>query len=385
VENLVVSENEYKTRESELLEKIGVDFAVIFNRADLFYYSNTGYDGVVTVSNSLQRYVRRNIEDAKQESILPVDLMQSFRLFKDLGSQGEIKTLGLELDILPYRTVEYLSKAFNQPEIVDISGILRQIRSVKSRAEQELMKQAMQQTDASFEYIQDRIKPGLTELEVAADIEYFLRKEGHPGMVNVRMFHHNLTSNAYVMSGESTGTLNSLFGPVSGTGLCKIHKNGPSRRKIKNNEAVLIDTTGVVEGYTGDETRTFFMGNPDQRLLDGYEAAKQLQELTGKIMKHGALPENVFSELNNLAKELGQFENFMGRQDDKVSFIGHGVGLELDDLPIITDKYNEPLQSGNIVAVEPKFIYDQPRSGVGIEDCWIVGENGSERITKFPW
>jgi Xaa-Pro aminopeptidase len=319
------------------------------------------------------------------ESTLPVKLMSSFRLFKEMGSEMEITTLGLELDILPFITVKYIEKAFNNPEIIDVSGTLREIRSVKSPAEQKIMRRAMKQTDDSFNYIQDKIAPGKTELEIAAEIEYFLRREGHPGMVNVRMFHHNLTSNAYVMAGESTATLNSLFGPVSGTGLCKMHKNGPSKRKIKNDEAVLIDTTGVVEGYTGDETRTFFLGQPHIILRDAYEGAKDIQTRAGKIMKHGVLPETVFDELNELARELDLYQNFMGKGEDKVSFIGHGVGLELDDLPIITDKYNQPLQAGNIIALEPKFIFDNPKGGVGIEDCWIVGKNKSERITLFPW
>jgi len=379
------AEQEYKNRHRKLYESLDVDLGIVFNRSDLFYYSGTGFDGMMTVDDTMTRYVRRNAALAAQESVIPVQEMPSFRIFKEIAKDSKISTLGLELDVLPYRTVSYITKAFDDPIIVDIGDQLREIRAVKSPAEQEYMKQAAKQTDDSFEYVRDKIKPGVTEQELSAHIEYYLRKEGHPGYINVRMFHHNLTTLAYVMTGESTATLNSFFGPVSGQGSCRLHKNGPSQRKVKADSSVLIDTTGVVEGYTADETRTFMVGNPDPLLLEAHQAAAEVQKFCEKHLVEGAQPEAIFAELWELVGELGMDKHFMGIGKDTVPFIGHGIGLELDELPIITDKYHQPLQEGNIIAIEPKLIFDDPRSGVGIEDSYIVGKNSAERITRTPW
>ncbi|MCH8905767.1 MAG: aminopeptidase P family protein [Candidatus Heimdallarchaeota archaeon] len=377
---------EFRKRYNTLKSKLkDLSLSIIFSRADLTYYSGIGMDGVLILADELHHYVRRNLPLAEMESELPVSEMASFRLFKTIAKNLKIESIGLELDIVPYKTIKYIENAFGNPEIKDISPALRQIRSVKSEEEIKLMEKACKQTDESFEYIQDKIKPGVTELDLSAEIDHFLRRQGHPGFVQIRNFQHNYTTNGYVMAGESTITLNSMFGPVSGQGLSKMHKNGPSRRKIRDHDAVLIDTTGVWEGYTADETRTFFVGNVDPNLEEAYEVAKQVQNHVKKNLVESKNPKDLYFELNELVTELGYFESFMGPKNDKVAFIGHGVGLELDEFPIITSGYDTPLVSGQLVAMEPKFIFPALKSGVGIEDTWVVGKNQARRLTQFPW
>ena len=386
VSNPVFSEDEFKKRHDEIITVLDhIDTSIIFCRADLTYYSGIGMDGVIVLDDQMTHYVRRNLELAKEESMLEVNEMPSFRLFKDLSKSQLPKTLGMELDLVPYKTVEYIKRAYGNPEIVDISQELRSIRSIKSSAEIALMEASCRQTDESFEFIQDKIIPGKSELEISAEIEHFLRKSGHPGFVQVRMFHHNLTSTAYVMAGESTATLNSKFGPTTGQGLCKMHKSGPSHRKIQIGDAVLIDTTGVVEGYISDVTRTFFVGNVNPGLLHSYEFAKEVQNKIADVLIDGNNPSDIYSQLIEMAAEYDVTDEFMGPGTNKVPFIGHGVGLELDEFPIITSGYKTPLKTGQTVAVEPKLISQKLNTGVGIEDTWVVGENSAKRLSQFPW
>ncbi len=383
VHNQVFSNKEYKNREKILLDKLeDIELSFVFNRPDLYYYSGSGLDGILSVDDKITRYVKRNADTAKQLTDLETYPMHSFRLFKDLAKNTKVNKIGLELDILPYKTVSYIKKAFNS-EIVDIGPLLRDIRSVKSIEEQEILKKAAKQTDDSFDYIRDFIKPGVTEMEISTKIESFLRREGHPGYNNIRNFQHNFTTQAYVMAGENTQILNTSFGPVSGVGICNMHMNGPSYRKIKNNEAVLIDTTGVYEGYTADETITFFVGKPDKNLIDAYEVAKDVHRLAEKILIEGNLASDIYNEMIDLVSNTEFKLNFMGKGDDKVGFIGHGIGLELDELPIITPNYSKKLIAGQVIALEPKFILK--RSGVGLEQDYIVGKNSAERITNFDW
>ena len=382
----IFSDSEYKSRISNLQEKTkDLDLTLILGRADLFYYSGFGLDGFIAIDGNITRYVQRNYDLGKELSSIHTKPMDSFRVFKELASETNPKTLGLELDRVPYKTVEYISRAFEKPKIVDISTTLRQIRSVKSNAEQEIMRQAADQTDRSFVYMTQIIKPGMSELELSADLDCFLRKEGHPGWMQIRKFDHNQPAIAYVMAGESTRSLNSSFGPVSGAGVGLYHMTGPSRRKFRDGDAVIVDTTGNVEGYTSDETRTYFMGNVDQKFRDAYDLAKQVHERIGNIMIAGNKPHEVYENILEFVTEFDRANHFMGLNHDRVKFVGHGVGLELDEFPILTSGYKDTLQEGQFVAVEPKFVFENPVGGVGIEDVWLVKSGKSEKITKTPW
>ncbi len=381
------SEKEFKRRHKDLQKKLAIaDISFIFNRPDLFYISGIGLDGVIQFhENQFTRLVRRNLEIGRQNSVIDTKLMQSYRWFKERGKEVKVDTIGLELDILSYKTVDYIKKAFGNPELVDISSVLRQQRSVKSSEEIELMKKSAKLTDESFEYAKDFIKAGQTEMEISARLEKYLRTNGHPGWTQVRAFQHNLVTNAYVMAGESTIQLNSLFGPVSGKGSTRMHMAGPSKRKIKEGDAVLIDTTGVIEGYISDVTRTFFMGNVDEKIIETYKIAETVQIETESLLKAGNLPSEIYAKLYAIVREMGYEDTFMGLHSDKVAFIGHGIGLELDELPIITPKYNDPLEAGNTIAMEPKLMIPELNTGVGIEDSWLVTETRGKKLSLFDY
>lgn len=377
------SEREMKNRKENILNKLeNVDLSFVFNRPDLFYYSGSGLDGMLCINNDMTRYVKRNSAYMRDLTDMEIKSMSSFRIFKDLAKEFSPQKIGLELDILPFKTVSYIEKSFDC-EVVDISGTVRDIRSRKSTEEQEIIKRAAKQTDNSFDHIKEFVKPGITELELSSKVESYLRSEGHPGFMNIRTFQHNYTTQSYVMSGPNIAVLNTSFGPLSGVGICNAHANGPSKRKLKNNETVLIDTTGVVEGYTADETATFFLGTPDQALKDVYQVAEDIHKFAEKELVAGRTGNDVYQKMVDFVREAGFLNNFMGIGEDRVQFIGHGIGLELDELPVITPGYQKELQVGNVIALEPKFIINN--SGAGIEHDYIVGENNAQRITNFQF
>ncbi|MHA2029229.1 MAG: M24 family metallopeptidase, partial [Candidatus Kariarchaeaceae archaeon] len=382
----VFTKSEYDYRFEQLkAETTDLDASFIFGRADMFYYSSIGQDGFVEIQDDLTRYVNRNIELANRLCDYPVKRMSSYRVFKEIGKASNLERIGLELDIIPYNTASYIKKALGDPEIVDIGSKLRHIRSVKSDTEIKYLKAAAKQTDNSFEVAANSIEPGMTEIELAAKIHHFLENDGHPGWIQVRKFDYNVTSMAFVMAGDSTRQLNNSFGPVGGQGSCRYHMNGPSHRKIRDGDAILIDTTGVVEGYTGDETRTFFLGKVPQSYLDAYDVCIQIQNLIPKILVNGSSIANVYDEILEVVNENHLNNNFMGINDDRMRFVGHGVGLELDEFPIVTPNFSSQLKTNQVVAMEPKFIFDDPTGGVGIEDMWVVKNNSAEKITNFPW
>ncbi len=378
--------NYRRKRLKDILISQELDVVLLFSRAEIFYYSGIGLDGVLLQSKEeLIFYVRRNLNLAREVTDLPVKKMESFRLFKELGSSLTDPKVGLELDILPYKTFEYIIKAFNPKEVIDVSTQLRKIRSKKSKAEIDFMKKSATQTIGSFDYLNDRLMPGMTEIEISLMAESYLRMHGHPNWVQVRAFQHNLTNLSVVTSGENAVQLNSYFGPISGNGCSNMHLGGASTRKIRKGDTLIVDTTGVYEGYITDVTRTFFIGKVDPKLQEAYNIAAEVQMKCANLLKPGASPSSIYDELETFVKESGFLERFMGVETDRVKFIGHGVGLELDEFPIITGGYKFPLEIGNTIAVEPKFIFPGLKQAVGIEETWLVTPTGGEILSNYQY
>ena len=184
---------------------------------------------------------------------------------------------------------------------------------------------------------------------------------------------------SYVVS-SSASTLNTFFTPISGRGLSLKHPFGPTRRKIGKNRPFLVDSCGNSNGYISDTTRTLVCGRFSEEILEKLEALQEIKNYITSAMRPGYSLGNLYSEVVTLSKDLGVDEHFMGARDDKVAFIGHGVGLELDELPIFYSK-GPVLETGNILASEPKLIVPG-KEVLGIEDTYAITDRGCRVLSK---
>ena len=221
----------------------------------------------------------------------------------------------------------------------------------------------------------------MRELDVSAEMEYRLRKAGHEGYVRMRAFNQELFFGLVVSSGGLQGGF--FDGPVTGKGLSSASPHGASCDEIPMNQPILLDFGGVFNGYIADMTRMFVIGTLDPELQRAFDVAIEIQEMVRQSMKPGVICEELFLASAAMAERAGLGSFFMGIPGEQAKFVGHGVGLELDELPVLAKGFAMPLQAGQVIAVEPKFVI--PGKGViGIENTFAVTDDGGLRLSDLP-
>jgi Xaa-Pro aminopeptidase len=170
---------------------------------------------------------------------------------------------------------------------------------------------------------------------------------------------------------------------MGGSGLSPSLPHGASRKRIVRGEPVAIDLCGVSGGYIADETRTFVVGRLDKGAQEALEATQEIMRRLEPELRPGSGLEALWLRAEEMARELGVSEGFMGRGETKMRFIGHGVGLELDELPIMASRIPGEMPEGAVVAIEPKVVI--PEVGVpGEENTYHVTVEGPRRLTRAP-
>ncbi len=361
----------------------GIEGALLFSTIELFYYSGVGLEGALFIPQEGEptHLIKRNVELAKEYSaIITVrDFGRLSKVFSTLPIKDGSR-IALELDILPYSYTKYLESLNKKITFLDGSLLFRKIRAVKSDFEVNQIAQAATLVDQSFEYCVDIALPEMSEIELAAKLHQWLLENGHHGYVHTRAFNSALVNFSYVI-GSSSSVLNIHFTPISGWGMSLKHPYGPSTMKLGKNP-FFVDTCGNFNGYISDTTRTFAFGQFDRESKNQMDALIQIKQLLQKRLKPNVHLGDLYSETMELAKELHIFDHFMGETNNKVKFLGHGIGLELDELPILSAKSNVANQ-GNVLACEPKYI-ERGRKVLGLEDSYALTDSGNRLLSQSP-
>ncbi|MFZ2446413.1 MAG: Xaa-Pro peptidase family protein [Syntrophobacteraceae bacterium] len=369
-----------------LLAKAGADAAVIRQNADLFYFTGTVQDShlIVPASGNPVLLVRRSFERAKAESpIRPIIPMQSLgeireALFEACGAK-EPETVGFELDVLPASTFFiYDEKIFPKQRIVDISGLVRQLRAIKSPWEIDMMRRAAEISTLVAESVPKFLRPGISELELNSDLESLARRAGNTGFVRSRSFNLEMGF-GHILSGPNASVPSYTDSPTGGPGLTPAFGQGAGERKIAPGEIVSVDIMVCRDGYLNDQTRNYCIGEPPQRLARAYDFVKSVHERFRKLARPGSITGELYQAVMRWAEVEGWGAWFMGHADPRITFVGHGIGTEVDELPFLAEGHKLPLAEGMVFAFEPKVII--PDEGIaGLENTYAVTSGGIESL-----
>ncbi len=373
----------------KVLPPAGIGLALIRQPADLFYYAGTIVDGFLAVAPSGQPLlmVRR---PHHQDQPAPGPWARTlYRDLKDLPwilARGGLKpqgVVGLELDVLPaalFRRIQ--DQIFPGHAIADLSPLVRQQRMVKSAYELDQLRRAAAILDQAHEDVPGLLAPGMSELEVSAALEYRLRLLGHQGLVRVRNWDLEVFY-GHVLSGVSGLLAAYTDTPSGGHGFSSAFPQGPSLKKLVPGEPISIDLAACINGYVVDMTRMYALGSLPSQAWEAWEAVEELYRLFTAAARPGANPGEIFRLLWEAARARGLGDCFMGLEPDRVSFLAHGVGLELDEYPFITARFPLPLEADMVLAFEPKFFL--PEIGmIGQEDTGRITPEGVEWLTHSP-
>ena len=381
---------ELETRTSILQQKIRsqeLDGAMIVLNSDMFYFTGTVQNSYLYIPASgdpilmVKKSLRRGQEESPLKNIVPIK--HPMEIPNILGSfhYTNMKKLGLTLDVLPFNLVQTYRKVFPNVEFSDISPAIKEIRAIKSPYEIELLRNALGVADQAFLTVPSLLQEGMAEIELAALFEGELRKRGYSGSCKMRAFNQDFFY-GNVCSGNSGFNPSFFDGPVGGTGVSLSYPQGAGWKKINRDEVIYIDYTCVVQGYTGDQARIFCMGELTSPMVKAFEDTLLIQSEILKAIKPGTLAEEPYLLALKIAEEMGYKDHFMGYKEDQVKFVGHGIGLELDEWPILAKGIKTPILPGMTFALEPKFVF--PEGAIGTENSFVMTEEGPKYLSVTP-
>jgi len=371
------------------MESGEIDGALIVQNADLFYFTGTVPQGYLFIPPSGEPlfFVRRNAESIRNDSnldiIIPVGGLRELPGLLAHHGYSQIKRLGMELDVLPVSLYLRYLDIIKPAEIVDIWPSIQAIRAVKSDYETGLMKEVASLSDFMVATCRNNLKEGLMDIELAATVEAAARTRGHQGYVRTRAFNQEVYW-GHLMSGPDAADLNFVDSTTGGHGLSHAFPQGSGWRTIRRQEPVIFDLLASMYGYCVDQTRTLSLGPLPKKLDDAYKVSLEIHYGLGKMIQPGIAVGELFSEAQRMAESHHLGEHFLGYGNRRLGFCGHGIGVELDEYPVIAKGGKALLASGMVIAIEPKFNF--PGEGVvGVEDTFVVTDKGSQRLTNASY
>jgi Xaa-Pro aminopeptidase len=358
----------------------GLDGAILLHAVDVLYLAGTRQNAALWVpaSGEAALLVRKSLARAREESA--VADVRPFPSSKDLAAAlGAPARVGTPLDGVPAATLDWWRRQLPRSEWADVSMALRTLRSVKSPAEIGVIREGARRICAVLAEVPSFLRAGMREVDLSAEVECRLRKAGNEGSPRLRGFNSELFVGV-VASGAAASAPGFFDGPVVGRGLGPAYPLGASVRIIGRDEPVVVDFTAVMGGYVVDMTRIAVCGALRPELARAMDVARAIQDEVGRGLRPGAVPAELWERARSMAEAAGLADRFMGPPGEQARFVGHGVGLELDELPVLAPGFKAPLVAGQTVALEPKFVFPEV-GAVGIENTWVVADGGGERLT----
>jgi Xaa-Pro dipeptidase len=381
------SELEYRFRKLQQYMAVeGLDAVIIVQNADLFYFTGTIQSGnlYVPLEGEPLYMVRKDFLRARMESglreVVPFSSMKDIPMVLANHSYPQPKRIGMELDVLPVNFFERYRNVFTQGEFIDATPLIRKVRMIKTHYEIHILKDAACQVDKVCRRAREIIREGMSDLELAAELEFTARKEGHQGLLRMRAFNAELFY-AHIFSGADSAVPAYMDTPLGGVGPSPAFGQGAGYKKIRRNEPIIVDFAGCLDGYMVDQTRVFAIGGISDRLKRGYEDMLLVQERMMALADNRATWGKIYEECLALAVDQGYADSFMGNKGAQVSFIGHGIGIEIDEYPFLARGFKEmTLETGMVFAFEPKVVF--PGEGaIGIENTFYLTDHGLKPIT----
>lgn len=364
------------------------DAALIIHKVNLYYLTGTMQNAqfYIPAEGDPILFCKKSYERAVQESpwlVVPIDNYKYIpSLIKQHNDLDQPNCMALEFDMIPASSFLYYKGLFPDTNLIDGSRWLMEIRAVKDSFEIERLRRSGQIMKEVFSKVPDLLQIGRSEFSCAAQVENMLRQSGHQALIRSHGFNQEIAY-GHLLSGESSGLASFNDGVTAGKGLGPFYPQGAGHKLLAANEPILLDYVGVYNAYTVDQTRLYVIGELSGKLLDAFHVALDIQNTVISNIRPGTAAEDLYEMAVARAEEAGLGEHFMGFGSNRVKFVGHGVGLELDELPVLAKGVKTILQTGMVFALEPKFVF--PDSGVvGIENTWLIQDDSVEKLTPLP-
>ncbi|OAV73875.1 putative peptidase [Bacteroidales bacterium Barb7] len=290
------------------------------------------------------------------------------------------KKLLLEADELSYNDYMRLQAVFTPEETGNATAALRAVRCRKTPWEIAQFRVSAEKHAAAYAEIPSCFHSGMRDLEFQYEIERCMRRYGSMGVF--RAFGANMDIfMGSILAGENAGTPSPFDFALGGGGMNPSVPVGANGTVLKEGTAVMVDMAGNFTPYMTDMTRVFSVGKLSDTAYHAHRTALNIQEEIMQAARPGASCADLYNLALAIAEKEGLSDRFMGTKQ-QAKFVGHGIGIQINELPVLTPRSKERLETGMVFALEPKFVI--PGTGaVGIENSFLVTEEGVEKLTLF--
>ncbi len=381
---------EHKDRIKLLQDKIKEQklcCALLFYSRDVLYYTGTAQPSyLVVLPEDYFLFVRSGLEFALNDVFIKKDKVRDERrleiIYRELFSKSQTnKRIGTELDILPAKQFYGFKKVFSDYNFMDVSPIVLEQRKRKDASEIDKIKEACEAIDMGHKAVLTTLREGITELEVAAAVENAHRLAGHEGIFFIRQPDFFM-SRGPISSGENLFKISGVVYTITGVGLSPSVPAGPSRRKISRGDLLIVDIPTLVAGYHADQTRTYILGKANEKVRTMYNSLKEIADFLIERIKPGMKCSEIYKMAIEKSEELNvtdAFLNFGGGK--KSSIIGHGIGIELNEPPILSENNHSEISDGCVVALDMHMM-DENVGVAKLEDVILITHKGNKILTK---
>lgn len=382
---VLISETEQKVRYSRLqalMGAAGMDAMLVTDNANMFALCGRIFDGYIWMPavGAPMWFVRRPV-GLGGENVVYIHKPEQIPGYLDASYSDASMTVGLELDVTSYSFAERLKGVFPTATVTNASGVLRQWRSVKTPVQLDLMRESGVKHAAVYRKVPGLYRPGMTDHELQVELERLSRLQGCLGVFRIsgssmEFFMGN------VLTGENADAPTPYDFAMGGAGLDPALPVGASGEEIREHTTVMVDLNGNFTGYMTDMTRVYSLGDLPPLAIAAHKCSIDICRRFTEMARPGVAAKDLYAMAEGMARERDLDRYFMGHRQH-AGFVGHGIGIEVNELPVIAPRSRDILAEGNTVALEPKFVI--PHVGaVGIENTYLIKADGVECLTLCP-
>lgn len=363
-----------------LMAQREIDAALITCNVNLIYTYGRVVSGYLylPLNAPARLFLKRpnNIEGEHIHSIRKPEQLPE--LLQECGLPIPAKLM-LEGDELSFTEYNRLAACFPDTEVLPCgTALIRQARSVKTAIEIEMLRRSGIAHGKAYEQIPSVYQPGMTDRRLSIEVERLMRLEGCLGIF--RVFGQSMEIfMGSLLAGDNAAAPSPYDFALGGEGLDPSLPGGANGTLLQSGQSLMVDMGGNFYGYMGDMSRVFSIGKLPEKAYAAHQTCLEIQEEVAAAAKPGTVCGDLYNLAIRIVTKAGFADYFMG-VGQKAKFIGHGIGLEINEMPVLAPRMKQELEPGMVFALEPKIVL--PGVGpLGIENSWAVTADGLEKLT----
>lgn len=373
-------------RLKNLMEQNNIDSMLLNDNADVYYLTGRVFSGYVYIHRQAAApayFVKRPV-DLTGDNVIAIHKPEN--IIDELAAHSLPRPgrLALEQDTLPYSAILRLSRAMgvDAADVANADAVMRQARAVKTPGEIQMIAASGSRHEHVYRMIPRLYRDNMTDIELQVEIERVSRLEGCLGQFRISGNDMELYM-GNILAGDNADTPSPYDFAMGGAGADPSLPVGANGTILRTGMTIMVDVNGNYTGYMTDMTRTFVLGEISDEARRAHQLSIDICDELARMGHPGVKASELYEKAAKMAQEAGLEHYFMGHRQH-AGFVGHGVGIEINEMPVIAPRSRDILAAGNVIALEPKFVI--PGVGaVGIENTYVVHDDGAMQcLTNAP-